>query len=217
MKKHACILFCYNNVDHIIKCVDSLHLPDIDYYVIENKSVNSTAIEAYFKTKNIKRYIQFETNISNSALRVFFNDYTNELLHYDYITVTDCDLYLTDARSTFEELKKNLDFLNVGMSCVDLSMENYPYKIAQGQNWIPEPTIITDDYLVCPTGGHLMTLKQNNAHIFYNQDPFIDGGLLQSTINAGLIWVKTKNTYITKTATKLAIIGLPVHFCGIFD
>jgi len=192
MKKHVCILFCYNNIDHIIKCVDSLYVSSIDYYVIENKSVNSTAIESYFKTKNIKRYIQFETNISNNALRVFFNDYKNELLQYDYITVTDCDLYLTDANSTFDELKKNLDFLNVGMSCVDLSMENYPHEIAHGQNWIPDPIRITDDYIECSTGGHLMTLKQKDAYIFYNEDPFIDGGLMQSINNASLIWVKTK-------------------------
>ncbi len=189
---HACIVICYLNIEHIKKCFDSIYTPNIDYYIIENKSVNSDEITEYFKSKPVKRYIQFNENISNSAPHIFFNDYKHELTGYDYITFTDGDLYISDIVGTFNEIIKNLKFKEVGMSCVDLDMSNYPHNIDKNKTWIPKPSKITDEYIVCPTGGHLMTLKQELAHIFYNQSPFVDSGLFKSITKHKLIWVKTK-------------------------
>jgi hypothetical protein len=44
--------------------------------ILENKSINSDEISEYFKSKPLKRYIQFNENISNSAPHIFFNDYS---------------------------------------------------------------------------------------------------------------------------------------------
>ena len=190
--KHACILICYLNIEHIKKCFDSISIPSVDYYIIENKSINSDEIAKYFKSKRVKRYIQFNENISNSAPHIFFNDYKQELTEYNYITFTDGDLYISDAVGAFNEIVKNLKFKEVGMSCIDLDMVNYPYSIDETQSWIPKPFKTTEEYIECPTGGHMMTLKQEHAHIFYNQSPFIDSGLFKSIADHNLIWVKTK-------------------------
>lgn len=191
--KHVCIVFCYLNTEHIKRCFDSIYLPTVDYYVIENWSINSDEILEYFKTKDVKRYIQFTENISNSAPHIFFNDYKHELIDYDYITFTDCDLYISDITGAFNEIIKNLNFKEVGMSCIDLSLINHPPKSITGNRlWIPPPTKITDEYLVCPTGAHMMTLKQEHSHIFYDEVPFIDGGLFGTMKKNGLLWVKTK-------------------------
>ena len=68
--KHICIFFIYNNLEHIIKSFESIQDPNVDYFIIENKSDNSSKIQEYFFTKNLKGYIQFEENISNNAMDV---------------------------------------------------------------------------------------------------------------------------------------------------
>lgn len=189
---HACILFCYNNYDHIVRCYESLASYNIDFFVLENISTNSNSIERYFKTKNIKGYVQFQTNISNNAIPIYFRDFHHIFVNYDYLTFTDCDIEVENAQKTFLEIIKNLNMVGVGMSCVDLCMENFPTHIPGSDSWIPYPKKITDDFIVCPTGGHLMTLKRDNFDVFFNTDPFIDGMLLSKIEHRQLLWVKTK-------------------------
>ena len=100
---HICIFFIYHNLDHIIKSFESIQTPNVDYFIIENKSKNSNKIQEYFSTKTLKGYIQFEKNISNNAIEIFLNDYKELLLEYDYITITDGDLEIKDIYSTFKE------------------------------------------------------------------------------------------------------------------
>ena len=92
MKKHICILFCFNNVDHIITCYESLQIDNVDFFVIENKSENSDLISTYFKTKPLTGYLQFNSNISNNAVTIFLKDFRSLLEQYDYITITDCTI-----------------------------------------------------------------------------------------------------------------------------
>lgn len=190
--KHACILFCYNNYAHIVRCFKSLENPNIDFFVLENKSKNSDKIESFFKSQNIKGYVQFEHNISNNAVPIYFRDFKHLFNDYDYITLTDCDLEVNNSDDTFSEIIKNLNIEGVGMSCVDLSMENFPYFIPGSDTWIPTADLITEDYIVCPTGVHLMTLKKCNFDIFFNTTTFIDGILHSIIKQKNLSWVKTK-------------------------
>lgn len=190
--KHACILFCYNNYDHIVRCFKNLENPNIDFFVLENKSKNSDKIESFFKSQNIKGYVQFERNISNNAIPIYFRDFKYLFNDYDYITFTDCDLEVNNSNDTFSEIIKNLNIEGVGMSCVDLSMENFPYFIPGSDKWIPNPIKTTEEYIVCPTGGHLMTLKKYNFDVFFNADPFIDVALRKHINSKNLLWVKTK-------------------------
>ena len=34
--KHACIIICYLNIEHIKRCFDSIYIPNVDYYIIES-------------------------------------------------------------------------------------------------------------------------------------------------------------------------------------
>jgi hypothetical protein len=189
--KHICVFFIYNNLEHIIKSFESIQDPNVDYFIIENKSDSSSQIEKYFSTKNLKGYIQFEENISNNAIEIFLNDYKELLLEYDYITITDGDLEIKDIDSTFKELIKNINLEGVGVSCVDLSLDNFPYHIPNSTSWLVSNPIITDEYIISPTGVHLMTLKRENLELLYNVK-FVDINLYHHFLSHDLKWVKTK-------------------------
>lgn len=191
MKKHICILFCFNNVDHIIQCYESLQNNNTDFFVIENKSDYSDQISTYFKKQPLVGYIQFKTNITNNAIPIFLTDFKDLLERYDYITITDCDLYVENSTNTFNEIFKNLDLPGVGISCVDLSMVNFPEHVPGSNEWFPSPVNITDEYIECATGVHLMTTKRELLEIFYNTVPFIDCNLVETVYHMNYKWVKT--------------------------
>lgn len=159
MKTHICILICYKNLDHIINCFNSLFNEDIDFIILENYSDSSLKIKKFFETKKILSHIRFDENITNNAVNIFIKDYSEVLNKYDYITFSDCDLRIDNSDQTFREIKKNLEFNDVVVSCVDLNMSNLP-KVTGSENWIPNPINITDDYIECDTGIHLMTIKK---------------------------------------------------------
>jgi len=190
MNKHICILICYNNLDHIKICYESLQKQNVDFFIIENYSDNSLKIKEYFEKQNIIGYIQFKENISFKAIEIFLRDYSELLKKYEYITISDCDLKIDNSDDVFNEIIKNVELPDVGISCVDLSMINLP-KIKGSEKWIPKPKSITDDYIECVTGGHLMTLKRDNLNIFYDSNKFIDGVLHKTCSNLGKKWVKT--------------------------
>ena len=167
MKKHICVLICYLNYEHIIKCYKSLQTEFTDFFIVENKSVNSDKIHKFFMKEKPLGYIQFQENISNNAMKIFLEDFKYLLKDYEYITRSDCDLYIEDSISTFNEIFKNLQFENVIMSSVDLSLLNLPRNIKGSDKWIPNPKKITKDYIEGNTGGHLMTVKNNDLNLFY--------------------------------------------------
>lgn len=190
MKNHACVFICFNNVEHIIKSFDSIYRKDTDYFIIENKSDNSSLIENYFinKRDDIGKYIQFNKNISNNAMSIFIKDFNKILKEYSYVTITDGDLYVQDIQSTFQEIFKNLSYPEVLISCVDLSMNNLP-DVPGANSWIPQGTQIRD-YISCFTGIHLMTVKAENFYIL-EKDKFVDSYFHQITLFLNKIWAKT--------------------------
>jgi hypothetical protein len=190
MNNHICILFCFNNIEHIKKCYESLKNDEIDFWVIENKSINSEEIESYFLSQDIKGYIQFNENITFKALEIFIKDYFYIINKYNFITVSDCDLEVKNSKETFDEIKNNLSFPNVGVSCVDLSLINFPYHIKDSDSWIPSKINENDNYIECLTGGHLMTIKNINLFLFQNK--FLDSSIHKIVYSNGMKWVKTK-------------------------
>jgi hypothetical protein len=190
MKSHICILICYNNTEHIINCFESLKLSNVDFFIIENQSKNSADIETYFRKQKLVGYIQFELNITFRAVERFIKDYHDLINSYDYITISDCDLQVQNPTNVFSELIKNLNLPNVGISCIDLSLDNFPHHIPNSNSWLPSPYDETEDYIEAPTGVHLCTLKKENLHLFHNT--FIDQHILSRTYKSKLKWVKTK-------------------------
>jgi hypothetical protein len=189
MNKHICILICFNNLEHIKQCYESLYNKNIDFFIIENYSDNSEKIKEFFIDKNIIGYIQFEKNISHKAVSTFITDYENILNKYDYITFSDCDLTVENSEKTFQEIIKNLEFSNVIISCVDLTMTNLP-KIPGSSSWVPAPLNITDDYIEGASGVHLMTLKNENLWLVKNTT-FLDSNIRTSVYSKKKKWVKT--------------------------
>jgi hypothetical protein len=196
--KHICIFFIYHNIEHIIESFESIQKSDVDYFIVENKSNNSEQIEKYFSTKKLKGYIQFQKNISNNAIQTFLADYKNLLLDYDYITITDGDLKVEDATSTFEELIKNLNIeekigRSVGVSCVDLELSNFPHHVPGSEKWLPYYNCKeTEEYIECPSGIHLMTIKIENIDFLYQKWGFRDITIKDYVYSKGYKWVTTK-------------------------
>jgi hypothetical protein len=122
--KHICIFLAFQNIEIIKTSFDSIYTDNIDYFIIENPSENSKEIENYFKTKRLKGYIQFDKNIAANAVNIFIKEYFKLLNSYDYITITDGDLYLYDCNIAFKEIVQNLLKPNTLISSLPLYKGN---------------------------------------------------------------------------------------------
>lgn len=188
-KNHICILFCYNNYEHIVECFNSLYREETDYFIIENYSKNSDKIKDFFLTKKLKGYIQFKENITNNATSVFFMDFYNLLKEYKYVTLSDCDLLVKDKNALFTEIFKNLELEDVLVSCVDLDMKNLP-NVPGSELWIPKG-IETNDYIEGLTGAWILTIKNENLDFFYNVKS-LDSAWHLKAKSLKKKWVKTR-------------------------
>lgn len=176
-----------------------------DFFIIENQSKNSIEIQEYFLGQNLVKnasivgYYQFEENITNNAVRIFLDKNKELLSQYEYITFSDCDLYVDDAEDTFKEIFNNLHCEDVLFSCVDLDEKNKPPKNVWKTS-VPKPLSITKDYIECFTGTHLETILNKNLHIYYDVKNFLDSSFHKYTQRHGKKWVKTlKNKAIHLT------------------
>lgn len=192
MNNHLCILWCYNNYEHIVKCFESVQIDTMDYFIVENRSHKSLDLQKYFAKKRLAGHIRFKENIADNAVKIFLKDYHRLLCQYEYITFSDGDLFVDNAQSAFAEVLKILEHKEVGVCAMDLKMDNFPHDIAKPSDWIPGPIGETEDYIVCATGAHMMTLKAENLSILTGAKKAIDGCFREMCANAGLLWVKTK-------------------------
>ncbi len=192
MKEHICILWCFNNLEHIAKCFESVYMPEIDYFIVENISPNSAEIEKYFKCKRLAGYIQFEQNIGDNAVKIFLRDYQHFLRGYSYITFSDGDLLVDNVRFMFAEMGGILENPAIGVVTVDLKMDNFPHHLAKPTDWIPLPVAVGPNYIESQTGAHLMTLKQRNLGVMLNAPKALDNFFRAQCANMRLKWVKTK-------------------------
>lgn len=192
MKEHLCILWCYNNFEHIAKCFDSIYMDEVDYFIVENRSEYSKQIEDFFAGKRLAGYIQFQENIADNAVKIFLKDYRDFIKQYEYITFSDGDLLIDDIRHTFAEMGGILQRDDIGVVTVDLKMDNFPHHLAKPSDWLPAPTRIADIYVECLTGAHLMTLRRENMDIMFNVNRAIDNDFRMACASKGLKWVKTK-------------------------
>ena len=155
MNKHVIIFLAFNNVDDIKKSFESMYLPNIDYFIIENKSNYSEQIKDYFLEEkknrdNIVKYIQFEKNIATVAVNITIRDYVDFFKQYDYITFTDGDYFIYDMDATVKEMLSAFNDPNCGISSVDLYTRN---------NWRQKANrIIGSDHYV-----EFMKQKENQA------------------------------------------------------
>lgn len=167
---HIIVFLCFEQIEVIKRSFDSIYNDEVDFFIVENKSKNSNIIQEYFSDKDLKGYIQFEENISATAMDIFIKDYKSLLEQYEYITLTDGDLYIYDIKSTLEELRFCLDGEDVGFSSTRLwDKNNYTNKDRIiGVNPYIEYMSINDTpmgYHISPNGFYMVTLKRENLSI----------------------------------------------------
>jgi hypothetical protein len=139
MKKHLIVLIAYKHFDIVKSSLDSIsNYENADIFVVENKSENSVELENYFSTKNLVGYIQFEENIANSAITIFIRDFWDLISQYDYVTITDGDLFIADIKETFKEVIDAFKNPQIIVSSVDLW---------QGNSYLNEVRLSEKEYL----------------------------------------------------------------------
>jgi hypothetical protein len=219
MKKHICVFLAFQNYEHIKLSFDSLlAATDVDFFVVENKSDQSSEIESYFKTKQTVGYIQFDQNIAANAITIFIERYSGLLSQYEYITITDGDIYVYDAKAIFDEIRTNLEYPSAMISSANLYFGNdYRRTIGRIIGILPyiefmKQSVLRPDYppLVENTGNTLLTIKNENLFLIqkiYYIDTFIKNRMVQS----GGIWVCTTRNVVYHLTWDLYIDGEPYY------
>lgn len=194
--KHICIFLAFQEFDIIRQAFESNYIDDIDFFIIENKSKNSDKIKNYFLNKNLIGYIQFEKNISFNAMNIFINDYFEFLKEYDYITFTDGDLFLYNAKDTFQELIYILNNFNSTFVSVPLYLDNH-YKSKNRIIGIDRYNDIMKlryekinySYLNGHTSNTFITLKNKDLYLI-KDIKYIDMYLKKKLDSLNLKWLK---------------------------
>jgi len=202
MKKHLIVFLAYKHPVIIHNSFDSIYKKsDADFFVIENPSENSGVIEDYFKEftkfKDFIGYIRFHENIANSSINIFLENFKDLISKYEYITITDGDLFVYNIEDAFTEIFEGLEMPNVVVATCDLW---------SGNNYLNETILDVKDYIMynhslkksnqkrwCEqghTGNFLLTLKTKNISIFDNII-YVDSFIAEKINKLGLSWVHT--------------------------
>jgi hypothetical protein len=199
--KHIVIFLAFENLDIIKTSFDSMKTANADFFVVENQSENSDAIKEYFMSQKLTGYIQFEKNARANALNVLVRDYYDLLSKYDFITITDGDLFVYDIKETFDEIISTFEhplcyvcgaslypgnsYLNIGSNRV-VGIQPYIDHMVSRANIKPASTFGR-------TGCCLLTFS--NKTLFLIKDiHFIDTNIFnKANQNGGKTFKTTKN------------------------
>lgn len=210
-KKHAIILICFQNFEHIKQCFESLENLDCDFFIIENHSERSGEIQKFFSAKkNIKKYLYFKENIANNAMKIFVDNFYDILWNYEYLTFSDCDLLVYESEETFIEIFDILKDPLVRICCVDLDLQNFP-EVGRGKGWLPRPKNTTEKYIECDTGVQLMTLRREGLPLILKSEKFLDGEFQKILRRDFKKWVKTKKSKAKHLTWDLYVKGSPYY------
>ena len=197
--KHIVVFLAFENLDIIKTSFDSIKSANADFFIVENQSENSDAIKKYFMSQKLIGYIQFEKNARANAMNIFVRDFYKLLSEYDFITVTDGDLFVYDIKETFSEIISGFNNPKCYISAIDLySGNNYlnPNKVVGLQPYIDhmisksttEPKSIPG-VIVCS----LLTLNRKTLYLIKDIH-FIDTNIInKSNQNGGESFKTTKN------------------------
>lgn len=195
MNNHICVFLAFRNVNDIKMSFDSMYHDEMDFIILENHSDNSDEICEYFKDKKLRGYIKYEDNAALCAFNIFIRDHREILLEYDYITITDGDLYFYDIREAFNEIRDGLD----KEDCIIASASLY-----NGNNYSNKNRIIgVDSYndimrdrtveFGCHEGKtqcNVMTLKKENLSLIEDMY-FGDTHVFRKVQSWGKKWYRT--------------------------
>jgi hypothetical protein len=170
--KHIIVFLAYENFDIIKKSFNSLKNCDSDFFIIENNSKNSNIIKEFFINENLVGYIQFIENAAANAVNIFIKKYYNLLSQYDYVTITDGDLFLYDATETFSEIISSFNHNNCYVCGVALYKGNYYENTTNriiGTEYYIEHMLSKSEHkleaIKGRTGNHLLTFNKESLHV----------------------------------------------------
>jgi len=210
MKKHLIIFFCYKNAEHIIQSFDSIKEYDADFFVIENPSENSDILRNYFLQQNLKGYLQFHENICNSAIKIMLNDYWSMVCEYEYLTITDGDLYVYNINETFKEIILALSNSEIGVASADLWQgNNYIYQERKGLTEYISDSKNNETKFGCiegNTGAFFITLRNENFYILKDL-LFVDSYLYHKLTAFQKKWFKTRKNLVYHLTWDLYVEG----------
>lgn len=206
-KKIPCYVVVFDELSVIKPSIEFLvkYNDRIEIVVIENTSGNTPNISAYInklgKEGKLDRYYRFHNNIAGRAFDEVLSEEKKLINRSPYVILTDGDLSSDDTNWLDEEISVLKNNSDVFVCATDLDLSNLPtenFPIAQ--EWVPEPSLITSDYLEGVTGIHLLSFrgkelcdfldwKQNNS-----TDRFHDSLLHNYCYSVlGKKWARTKN------------------------
>lgn len=213
MKKHLIVFLAYQHLD-IVRCsFESIKNVDADIFVVENKSENSTLIADYFKDQNQIGYIQFHENVANSSMNIFIDDFWDFINQYEYVTFTDGDLFVYDAKGMFEEVFDAFKDPQVIISSADLW---------QGNNYQNAERLGTDSFLQemssnqtefgsiqGHTGNFFITIKNQDIGIVKQGRLYLDSYLAEAVNSMSRTWFKTNRNKVYHLTWDLYFEGNP--------
>lgn len=213
--KHICIFLAFNNLEHIKLSFESIQTENVDYFVVENPSENSAEIFNYFKNKNLIGYIKFQQNFAANAINTFIKDYRDLLLKYDYITITDGDIYVFDIKETFREIKLALEEPNCVISTANLYLgNNYDnqIRVIGVDKYVELMKINTNKFgsVLGNTGNFLLTIKKENIGFIENIH-FIDTNLKSRLDLNKKEWYKTNKNLVYHLTWDLYVDNNPYY------
>lgn len=213
MKKHLIVFVAYQHLDIISKSFESIKDVDADIFIVENQSENSKAIADYFEDKNLVGYIQFHENIANSCMSIFIAHYWELIQKYEYVTFTDGDLYVHDAKAMFEEIFDAFKNPEVIISSADLW---------QGNNYTNSVRLDLDRFVnesKCNralfgsiqghTGNFFITIKQQDINLVRQNKIYLDSFLAESVNAMNRAWFKVNRNKVYHLTWDLYYDGNP--------
>ena len=213
MKKHLIVFVAYQHLDIISKSFESIKDVDADIFIVENQSENSRAISDYFEDKNLVGYIQFHENIANSCMSIFIAHYWELIQQYEYVTFTDGDLYVHDAKAMFEEIFDAFKNPEVIISSADLW---------QGNNYTNSVRLDLDRFVnesKCNralfgsiqghTGNFFITIKQQDINLVRQNKIYLDSFLAESVNAMSRTWFKVNRNKVYHLTWDLYYDGNP--------
>lgn len=213
MKKHLIVFLAYQHLD-IVRCsFESIRGTDADIFVVENQSENSKVIAEYFADKDHIGYIQFHENVANSSMTIFIQDYWELITQYEYVTFTDGDLFVYDAKAMFDEIFDAFKDPQVIISSADLW---------QGNNYQNTERLGKEDFLkeMCSnqsifgsvqghTGNFFVTIKHEDINLVRLNKLYLDSFLAETVNSMNRSWFKTNKNKVYHLTWDLYYEGNP--------
>lgn len=218
MKNHLIVFVAFQNDTIIANSFNSIFKKkNTDFFILENISENSNKIQKYFSEiddETIIGYIRFDENIANSCVNIFLEQYKDLLAQYQYITITDGDLFIHNIENTFEEIFEGLEQDNVAVVTCDLWLGNdYRNKEILGITEYIIESIHNNKENKCidgNTGNFLLTFKNQNLNLF-DDIIYVDSFIANKINSKGLRWLKTTKNFAYHETWDLYREGNPYY------